>query len=124
MDPEASQMDPEMWARRFDELTKLVRDNAKLARQVSMDAAASAAIKVTGENVRSQMEIKQELLKRQDEDRKAQDHLHAKVDTLHGQMTEVLSCLTKLSTTKLIQTAITSLVLAAMVVIMIKVLGG
>lgn len=112
--------DPATWAHRFDELVRLVKNNAEVAR----NSAADAVVRVTAENARAQQQIKHDLLAVQDQDRKRQDVLHSKVDVLGGQMNQVLVTLNKLTTAKLIQVAATALILAALVVIGMKAIAG
>lgn len=119
-----SLMDPEHWARRFDELVRLVKANAELARKLATDAATNAAIKVTAENTRAQEELRRELLQRQEQVRKDQQVMHNKVDAMQDNLSDVLITLNKLSTAKLTQLGITALILAALVIIGIKALGG
>lgn len=109
---------------RFEDFYGIVQNNERSMRKMAQDAATSAAIKVTAENARAQMEIKRELVHRQDMDRKGQDLLHAKVDDLTSQMNTALATLNNLASAKLIQLGITGLILAVLITIGFKAIGG
>ncbi len=109
---------------RFDDFYELIKGNERAMRKTAAEAATHAAIKVTAENARSQAEIRRELLQRQDVDRKGQDLLHQKVDDLTSQMGNALATLNNLASAKLIQLGITGLILAVLITIGFKAIGG
>ncbi len=109
---------------RFEDFYGIIRNSERAMQRMAQDAATNAAIKVTAENARAQSEIKRELVMRQDMDRKGQDILHGKVDDLTRQMNEVLGSLNNLASAKLIQLGITGLILAVLITIGFKAVGG
>ncbi len=109
---------------RFEDFYGVIRNNEKAMQRMAQDAAMNAAIKVAAENARSQTEMKRELVMRQDMDRKGQEILHGKVDVLTRQMNEALGSLNNLASAKLIQLGITGLILAVLITIGFKAIGG
>lgn len=115
-----TQTDPEHWEQRFDELARLIQTNAKIAKKAAVDAAA----KVTGEAVRAAQEVKTDLRQEMARDRLAVTGIKAKVDGIDLDVKQLLSNVSGLASAKLLQQGVTALVLAVLLTIGFKAVGG
>lgn len=118
--PENTPTDPDHWEQRFDELARLIQTNAKIAKKAAVDAAA----KVTGEAVRAAQEVKVDLRREMAADRLAVTSIKTKVDTIDSDVKELLRNVGGLASAKLLQQGVTALVLAVLLTIGFKAVGG
>lgn len=118
--PTAGETDPDHWEKRFDEIARLVQTNAKIAKKAAVDAAA----KVVDEAVRAANEVKQDLRREMANDRQAVNGIKSKVDGIDLDVKQLLSNVSGLASAKLLQQGVTALILAVLLTIGFKAVGG